>query len=109
MLISSIRGSLVKTSIHYHIFIYANGNDKPPTAIDLNKSLIENLLFNHSPAKVRYAVYICLNLMLYILIFINVSYFQDVVFASISMKPIPFSQVLEKFSLSDIKYGMLYQ
>ncbi|TMX02557.1 hypothetical protein EJD97_021104 [Solanum chilense] len=108
MLISSIRGSLVKTSIHSHIFIYANGNDKPPTAIDLNKSLIENLLFNHSPAKVRYAVYICLNLM-YILTFINVSYFQDVVLASISMRPIPFSQVLEKFSLSDIKYGMLYQ
>uniref|UniRef100_M1DJT3 Hydrolase, alpha/beta fold family protein n=1 Tax=Solanum tuberosum TaxID=4113 RepID=M1DJT3_SOLTU len=33
------------------IFIYANGNDKPPTAIDLDKSLMKDLLFNHSPAK----------------------------------------------------------
>lgn len=38
------------------IFLYANGNNKPPTAIDLDKSLLKELLFNQSPAKV------CLNL-----------------------------------------------
>ncbi|XP_016477736.1 putative methylesterase 11, chloroplastic [Nicotiana tabacum] len=62
------------------IFIYANGNDKPPTAIDLDKSLLRDLLFNHSPAK-------------------------DVALASVSMRPIPFSPVLEKLCLSDSKYG----
>ncbi|KAJ8567139.1 hypothetical protein K7X08_019347 [Anisodus acutangulus] len=62
------------------IFIYANGNDKPPTAIDLDKSLLRDLLFNHSPAK-------------------------DVALASVSMRPIPFSPVLEKLRLSDSKYG----
>ena len=35
------------------IFLYANGNDHPPTAIDLDKSLLKDLLFNHSPSKVR--------------------------------------------------------
>ncbi|XP_059283984.1 putative methylesterase 11, chloroplastic isoform X1 [Lycium ferocissimum] len=64
------------------IFIYANGNDKPPTAIDLDKSLLKDLLFNHSPAK-------------------------DVALASVSMRPIPFSPVLEKLSLSDLKYGSI--
>ncbi|XP_055828585.1 putative methylesterase 11, chloroplastic isoform X2 [Solanum dulcamara] len=64
------------------IFIYANGNDKPPTAIDLDKSLVKELLFNHSPAK-------------------------DVALASVSLRPIPFSPVLEKLSLSDIKYGSI--
>ncbi|KAG5624136.1 hypothetical protein H5410_009354 [Solanum commersonii] len=62
------------------IFIYANGNDKPPTAIDLDKSLLRDLLFNHSPAK-------------------------DVALASVSMRPIPFSPVLEKLCLTDSKYG----
>ncbi|XP_059293853.1 putative methylesterase 11, chloroplastic isoform X2 [Lycium ferocissimum] len=62
------------------IFVYANGNDKPPTAIDLDKSLLRDLLFNHSPAK-------------------------DVALASVSMRPIPFSPVLEKLCLSDSKYG----
>ncbi|KAK4366645.1 hypothetical protein RND71_014525 [Anisodus tanguticus] len=64
------------------IFIYANGNDKPPTAIDLDKSLLKDLLFNHSPAK-------------------------DVALASVSMRPIPFSPVLEKLCLSDIKHGSI--
>ncbi|CAI0388252.1 unnamed protein product [Linum tenue] len=35
------------------IFVYANGNDHPPSAIDLDKSLLRDLLFNHSPAKVH--------------------------------------------------------
>ncbi|MCD9558895.1 putative methylesterase 11, chloroplastic [Datura stramonium] len=64
------------------IFIYANGNDKPPTAIDLDKSLLKDLLFNHSP-------------------------FKDIALASVSMRSIPFSPVLEKLSLSDIKYGSI--
>ncbi|XP_009782139.2 putative methylesterase 11, chloroplastic [Nicotiana tabacum] len=64
------------------VFIYANGNDKPPTAIDLDKSLLRDLLFNHSPAK-------------------------DVALASVSMRPIPFSPVLEKLPLSNIKYGSI--
>lgn len=36
------------------VFLYANGNDHPPTAIDLNKSLLRDLLFNQSPAKVDF-------------------------------------------------------
>ncbi|KAF9624551.1 hypothetical protein IFM89_011725 [Coptis chinensis] len=62
------------------IFNYANGNDRPPTAIDLNKSLLKDLLFNQSPSK-------------------------DVALASVSMRPIPFAPVLEKLSLSDKNYG----
>ncbi|CAA2979424.1 Hypothetical predicted protein [Olea europaea subsp. europaea] len=62
------------------IFHYANGNNQPPTAIDFDKSLLKELLFNQSPAK-------------------------DVALASVSMRPIPFSPVLEKLSLSEMKYG----
>ncbi|OMO97451.1 putative Esterase PIR7B [Corchorus capsularis] len=62
------------------IFLYANGNDHPPTAIDMDKSLLRDLLFNQSPSK-------------------------DVALASVSMRPIPFAPVLEKLSLSDMKYG----
>ncbi|XP_059451629.1 putative methylesterase 11, chloroplastic [Corylus avellana] len=39
------------------VFLYANGNDHPPTAIDLNKSLLRDLLFNQSPAKVHFYFY----------------------------------------------------
>ncbi|KAF5725416.1 putative methylesterase 11 chloroplastic isoform X2 [Tripterygium wilfordii] len=62
------------------IFLYGNGNNQPPTAIDLDKSMLKDLLFNQSPAK-------------------------DVALASVSMRPIPFVPVLEKLSLSDAKYG----
>lgn len=62
------------------IFLYAKGNNSPPTAIDLDKSLLKDLLFNHSATK-------------------------DVALATVSMRPIPFSPVLEKLSLSDTKYG----
>ncbi|XP_037497135.1 putative methylesterase 11, chloroplastic [Jatropha curcas] len=62
------------------IFVYANGSSLPPTAIDLDKSLLKELLFNQSPAK-------------------------DVALASVSMRPIPFAPVLEKLCLSDMKYG----
>lgn len=36
------------------IFLYANGNDHPPTAIDLSKELLKDLLFNQSPVKVPF-------------------------------------------------------
>ncbi|KAJ4974993.1 hypothetical protein NE237_008167 [Protea cynaroides] len=62
------------------VFLYANGNDRPPTAIDLDKALLRDLLFNQSPAK-------------------------DVALASVSMRPIPFAPVLEKLSLSDVNFG----
>ncbi|CAI0387017.1 unnamed protein product [Linum tenue] len=62
------------------IFVYANGNDHPPSAIDLDKSLLRDLLFNHSPAK-------------------------DIALASVSMRLIPFAPVLEKLCLSDAKHG----
>ncbi|KAI7987559.1 hypothetical protein LOK49_LG13G00186 [Camellia lanceoleosa] len=66
------------------IFLYANGNTQPPTAINLDKSLLRDLLFNQSPAK-------------------------DVALASVSMRPIPFAPVLEKLSLSEMKYGSVRQ
>ncbi|CAE6073814.1 unnamed protein product [Arabidopsis arenosa] len=62
------------------IFIYTNGNENPPTAIDLDKSLLRDLLFNQSPSK-------------------------DIALASVSMRSIPFAPVLEKLSLSDANYG----
>ncbi|KAL6551617.1 putative methylesterase 11, chloroplastic [Orobanche gracilis] len=62
------------------IFRYANGNNQSPTAIEFDKSLLKDLLFNQSPTK-------------------------DVALASVSMRPIPFSPVLEKLSLSEKNYG----
>ena len=38
-------------------FLYANGNDHPPTAFDLDKSLLRELLFNLSPTKVRSSIH----------------------------------------------------
>ncbi|GJY86626.1 putative methylesterase 11, chloroplastic [Tanacetum coccineum] len=61
-------------------FLYTNGNNLPPTAIDLDKMLLKDLLFNQIPAK-------------------------DVALASVSMRPIPFPPVLEKLSLTDANYG----
>lgn len=62
------------------IFKYANGSENPPTAIELDKELLRELLFNHSPSK-------------------------DVALASVSMRPIPFAPFLEKLSLSEKNYG----
>ncbi|KAA8529324.1 hypothetical protein F0562_033877 [Nyssa sinensis] len=64
------------------IFLYANGKDHPPTAIDLDKALLKDLLFNQSPAK-------------------------DIALASVSMRPIPFAPVTEKISLSKANYGSI--
>ncbi|KAG6712827.1 hypothetical protein I3842_05G121500 [Carya illinoinensis] len=62
------------------IFLYANGKDQAPTAIDLDKTLVKDLLFNQSPAK-------------------------DITLALVSMRPIPLAPVMEKLSLSDEDYG----
>ncbi|XP_041013266.1 putative methylesterase 11, chloroplastic [Juglans microcarpa x Juglans regia] len=62
------------------IFLYANGKDQAPTAIDLDKTLVKDLLFNQSPAK-------------------------DITLALVSMRPIPLAPVMEKLSLSDKDYG----
>ena len=49
------------------IFLYANGNTQTPTAIDLDKSLLKDLLFNQSPSKV------CINLLRVILFIYTLS------------------------------------
>ncbi|OAY50116.1 putative methylesterase 11, chloroplastic [Manihot esculenta] len=64
------------------VFLYANGKDKPPTAIDLDKEFLADLLFNQSSAK-------------------------DIALASVSMRPIPFAPLAEKLSLSDKNYGSI--
>ncbi|KAG8079821.1 hypothetical protein GUJ93_ZPchr0007g3082 [Zizania palustris] len=61
-------------------FVYYNGKDRPPTAINIDKSSLRDLLFNQSPSK-------------------------DVSLASVSMRPIPFAPVLEKLTLTDENYG----
>ncbi|CAH9084389.1 unnamed protein product [Cuscuta europaea] len=63
-------------------FIYGDCKSSKPTAIDLDKSFLRDLLFNQSPAK-------------------------DVSLAAVSMRPIPFSPILEKLTLSDAKYGSI--
>ncbi|KAK4792189.1 hypothetical protein SAY86_022624 [Trapa natans] len=62
------------------VFLYGNGKDRAPTAIDHNRALLKDLLFNQSPAK-------------------------DFALASVSMRPIPFGPLLEKLALSEAKYG----
>ncbi|XP_073279955.1 putative methylesterase 11, chloroplastic [Primulina huaijiensis] len=62
------------------VFLYDNGDSHPPTAINYDRSLSKELLFNQSSAK-------------------------DVALASVSMRPIPFSPVLEKLTLSEKKHG----
>ncbi|XP_020103897.1 putative methylesterase 11, chloroplastic [Ananas comosus] len=62
------------------VFVYSNGKEQPPTAINLDKAFVKDLLFNQSPAK-------------------------DVSLSLVSMRPIPFAPVLEKLSLTDEKFG----
>jgi hypothetical protein len=33
-------------------FVYSNGKDQPPTAINIDKGLLRGLMFNQSPSKV---------------------------------------------------------
>ncbi|CAN6168718.1 unnamed protein product [Urochloa humidicola] len=61
-------------------FVYSNGKDRPPTAINIDRALLRDLLFNQSPSK-------------------------DVSLASVSMRPIPFAPVLEKLQLTAENYG----
>ncbi|XP_022954463.1 putative methylesterase 11, chloroplastic [Cucurbita moschata] len=63
-------------------FSYANGNDRPPTSINFEKSLLRDLFFNQCPAK-------------------------DVALASVSMRPMPFAPILEKLCLTDLNYGLV--
>ncbi|GFQ05290.1 putative methylesterase 13 chloroplastic [Phtheirospermum japonicum] len=63
-------------------FLYANGKDHQPTAIDFDKSLLEDLFFNRTPSK-------------------------DIALASVSMRPVPFAPVTEKLSLSTSNYGSI--
>ncbi|XP_073157334.1 putative methylesterase 11, chloroplastic [Henckelia pumila] len=62
------------------VFLYDNGDGHLPTAINYDKWLSKELLFNQSSAK-------------------------DVALASVSMRSIPFSPVLEKLTLSETKHG----
>ena len=39
-------------------FVYSNGKDRPPTAINIDKALLRDLLFNQSPAKVLFSMVI---------------------------------------------------
>ncbi|KAM3364865.1 hypothetical protein ACQJBY_014932 [Aegilops geniculata] len=60
--------------------VYSNGKDRPPTAINIDRASVRELLFNQSPAK-------------------------DVSLASVSMRPIPFAPVMEKLTLTEGNYG----
>eukprot|EP00252_Welwitschia_mirabilis_P006902 TRINITY_DN1784_c0_g3_i1.p1 TRINITY_DN1784_c0_g3~~TRINITY_DN1784_c0_g3_i1.p1 ORF type:complete len:363 (-),score=93.69 TRINITY_DN1784_c0_g3_i1:476-1564(-) len=62
------------------VFIYANGNENPPTGLEFDKRQLKELFFNQSPSK-------------------------DVALATVSMRPIPFAPVLERIHLSEEKYG----
>ncbi|TXG56639.1 hypothetical protein EZV62_017952 [Acer yangbiense] len=64
------------------IFLYANGKNNPPTSIDLDRTLLRDLMFNQSSSK-------------------------DVALASVSMRTTPFAPVLEKLSLTDNNYGSI--
>uniref|UniRef100_A0ACD5YZV4 Uncharacterized protein n=1 Tax=Avena sativa TaxID=4498 RepID=A0ACD5YZV4_AVESA len=61
-------------------FVYSNGKDRPPTAINIDRALLRDLLFNQSPSK-------------------------DVSLASVSIRPIPFAPVMEKLTLTEENYG----
>ncbi|KAG1341951.1 putative methylesterase 11, chloroplastic [Cocos nucifera] len=102
-------------------FVYANGNDHPPTAIDLDKSSLKELLFNQSPAKVCGNLFLCEavsstgNILFRVTLIRGIlpltsfntlhAFLKDVALALVSMRPIPFAPVLEKLSLTDENYG----
>eukprot|EP00249_Psilotum_nudum_P008920 c21594_g1_i1 orf=477-1580(-) len=62
------------------IFIYANGRDFPPTALDFERTHMRELFFNQSSAK-------------------------DIALATVSMRPIPFAPVMERLVLTKDNYG----
>ncbi|KAL0386080.1 UNVERIFIED_CONTAM: Pre-splicing factor ATP-dependent RNA helicase DEAH10, partial [Sesamum radiatum] len=61
-------------------FLYANGKNHQPTAIQFDESVLEDFLFNRTPSK-------------------------DIALASVSMRAVPFAPVTEKLSLSASNYG----
>ncbi|KAK4382591.1 putative methylesterase 15, chloroplastic [Sesamum angolense] len=61
-------------------FLYANGKNHQPTAIQFDESLLEDFLFNRTPSK-------------------------DIALASVSMRAVPFAPVTQKLSLSASNYG----
>lgn len=63
-------------------FVYADGKNQQPTAMDFDRSLLDGLLFNRTPSK-------------------------DIALASVSMRAVPFAPVTEKLSLSAAKYGLV--
>ncbi|MCD7463370.1 putative methylesterase 11, chloroplastic [Datura stramonium] len=63
-------------------FLYANGKNHPPTAIEFDKSLLKDVMFNQTTAK-------------------------DVELASVLLRPIPFAPLTEKLSLSATNYGSI--
>ncbi|KAL2226304.1 UNVERIFIED_CONTAM: putative methylesterase 13, chloroplastic, partial [Sesamum indicum] len=63
-------------------FLYANGKNRQPTAIQFDESLLEDFLFNRTPSK-------------------------DIALASVSMRAVPFAPVTEKLSLSASNYGSI--
>ncbi|XP_020598958.1 putative methylesterase 14, chloroplastic [Phalaenopsis equestris] len=62
------------------LLLYANGNDKPPTGLMLDKEKLKGLYFNQSPSK-------------------------DIALASVSMRPIPLAPIMENLSLTVENYG----
>lgn len=62
------------------IFIYANGNTCPPTALEFDKSQMKELFFNQTSPK-------------------------DVALAMVSFRPVPFAPVMEKLFLTEENYG----
>lgn len=48
-----LQSSLTDLNQRAQKFIYASGKKQQPTAIDYEKSLLEDFLFNRTPSKVR--------------------------------------------------------
>ncbi|XP_073130271.1 putative methylesterase 13, chloroplastic [Henckelia pumila] len=63
-------------------FVYGNGKNQTPTAIDFDKSLLEDFLFNRTPSK-------------------------DIALASVSMRTIPFGPLTQKLTFSKANYGSI--
>ncbi|KZV22429.1 methylesterase 11, chloroplastic [Dorcoceras hygrometricum] len=63
-------------------FLYANGKNQPPTAMEFDKSLLEDFLFNRTPSK-------------------------DIALASVSMRTLPFGPLTQKLTLTKANYGSI--
>ncbi|XP_042049222.1 putative methylesterase 11, chloroplastic [Salvia splendens] len=78
----SKQASLTEQNQRAQKFVYGNGKKQLPTAMEYDKSLLEDFLFNQTPSK-------------------------DVALASVSMRAVPFAPVTEKLCLSAEKYGSI--